>query len=106
MSNVLPLFDFRRARLAELRQWFTEQAQNRSGHLAAVSVAITGDGMLTTSGRGIDPDHAAILLGGLKRAMARLEGIAVGQTSATSAGQPHQCKVIQLRPRSTIKAQA
>lgn len=95
MNNVLPLFDSRRARMAELRQWFTEQAQEPSGQLAAVSVAITGNGMLTTSGRGIDPDHAVVLLRGLKSVVARLEAV-VSEDAAHQIPMGVQSKVIHL----------
>ncbi len=106
MRNVIPLFDSRRARLAELRQWFTEQAQDRSGHVAAVSVTITGNGMVNTSGCGIEPEHASVILEELKGVVARLEAIATGKVPAASAVRRHQCQVIQLRPRSTIRSQA
>ncbi len=76
MSNVLPLFDSRRVRLAELRQWFTEQAHEPSGHVAAVSIAITGDGMVNTSGCGVEPHHALTLLEELEEVRERLEVIA------------------------------
>lgn len=97
MRNVLPLFDSRRTRLAEMRQWYTDQAQEPSGHVAAVSVSITGNGMVNTSGCGIEPEHAAVILEELKGMMIRLEVIATGQTSAVSTGRPHQCKVIPFR---------
>lgn len=106
MRNVLPLFDPRRARLAELRQWFTEQAHEPSGHVAAVSVAITGNGMVNTSGCGIEPEHASVILEELKGVVARLEAIATGQKPAQPVKLASQCQVIQLRPRSTIRAQA
>lgn len=96
LRNVLPLFDSRRARLAELRQWFTEQAHEPSGHVAAVSVAITGDGMVNTSGCGIEPEHAAVILEELKGVVARLEAIATGQASVVPVKR-HQCQVIPLR---------
>lgn len=97
MRNVLPLYESRRARMAELCQWFTEQALEPSGHVAAVSVAITGDGMLNTSGCGIEPEHAALILEELKGVVARLEVIATWQAPAVSAGQADQCQVIPLR---------
>jgi len=62
LQNVLPLFDSRRARLAELRQWFIDQAQEPAGHVAAISVSVTGDGMVNTSGCGVEPEHAAEIL--------------------------------------------
>lgn len=105
MRNVLPLFDPRRARLAELRQWFTDQAQEPAGHVAAVSVAITGNGMVNTSGCGIEPEHATVILEELRTVVARLEAIVAGQAPAPrQAG--HQCQVIPLRPRAPIRAQA
>jgi len=105
LNNVLPLFDSRRARMAELRQWFTEQAQERSGHVAAVSIAITGNGMVNTGGCGIEPEHAAVILEEIKGVVARLEAIATGQKSAELAKRPNQCQVIPLRgvPRTPEK---
>lgn len=105
MSNVLPLFDPRRARLVELRQWFTDQAQEPAGHVAAVSVSVTGDGMVNTSGCGIEPEHAAVILEELRTVAARLEAIVAGQAPA-SRQLRRQCQVIQLRPRAPIRAQA
>jgi hypothetical protein len=97
MRNILSLFDARRARLAELRQWFNEQAQEPSGHVAAVSVVITGDGMVNTSGCGVEPEHAAVILEELKGVVARLEAIATRQASPEPARKVHQCQVIPLR---------
>lgn len=99
MSNVLPLFDSRLDRLTELRQWFTEQASRPAGHVAAVSIAITGDSMVNTSGCGIEPEHAAVILEELVGVMARLEAIVAGNAPSAMAKR-HQCQVIPLR-RST-----
>lgn len=96
MSNVLPLFDSRLDRLRELRQWFSEQASEPAGHVAAVSIAITGDGMVNTSGRGIEPEYAAVILEELKGVAARLEAIVAGNAPAPMAKR-HQCQVIPLR---------
>ena len=105
MRNILPLFDAHCARLAEMRQWFNEQAQEPSGHVAAVSVVITGEGMVNTSGCGIEPEHAAVILEELKGVVARLEAIATGQASPEQARTVHQCQVIPLR-RSAEAASA
>ena len=99
LRNVLPLFVSRRARLAELRQWFAEQASEPSGHVAAVSVAITSDGMVNTSGRGIEPEHAAVILEELRIVESRLEAIVAGH-APTSREVRLKCQVIQLRPQS------
>jgi len=96
MQNVLPLSDSRRARLAELRQWFTDQAQEPSGHVAAISVSVTGDGMVNTSGCGVEPEHAAEILEELKGVIQRLEVIAFG-SAPDSSQVTHQCQVIPLR---------
>lgn len=96
MRNVIPIFDPHRARKAELRQWFTDQAHELAGHVAGVSIAITGDGMVNTSGRGIEPEHAAVILEELKGVAARLEAIVAGNPPATTAKR-HQCQVITLR---------
>ena len=95
MRNVLPLFDPRRARLTELRQWFTDQAQEPAGHVAAVSVAITGSGMVNTGGCGIEPEHAAVILEELRTVVSRLEAIVTGQAAAPRQA-PQQYQVIPL----------
>ena len=96
MSNVLPLFHPRQSRTAELRQWFVQQAREPAGHVAAVSVFITGDGVLKTSGRGVDAERAEVMLAGLRSVVGRLEAMAaeeaLGQHHATRQGQ-----VIQFR---------
>ncbi len=95
MRNVLPLFDSRHVRLAELRQWFTEQSAVPT--IAAVSVSLTADGLIKTKGCGIEPENARLLLDRLDALRNRLEAIATGQAPAVSVGQPHQCEVIPLR---------
>ncbi len=105
MSNVLPLFDSRRTRMAELRQWFTDQSHEPAGHVAAVSVAITGDGMVNTSGCGIEPDHAAVILEELKGVTIRLEAIVAGNAPRSKTVRA-QCQVIPLNPSAYIRAQA
>jgi len=97
LRNVTPLFNPHRARLAELRQWFISQAQEPAGYVAAVSIGITGDGMVNTSGRGIEPEHAAILLDELKSVAARLEVIAFGGAPSEPGHAARQCQVIPLR---------
>ena len=82
MSDIVPLFGTRQQRIAELRQWFIDQAQEPSGHVAAVSVTITGNGMVNTSGCGIEPEHAAVILDELKGVAARLEAISGRQQPA------------------------
>lgn len=84
-----------------MRQWFTEQAHEPSGHVAAVSVAITGNGMVNTSGCGIEPEHAAVILEELKGVVARLEAIAAGQ-AAVAPAKRQQCQVIPIR-RTPLK---
>lgn len=106
LRNVTPLFNPHRARLAELRQWFISQAQEPVGYVAALSVGITGDGLVNTSGHGIEPEHAAVMLDELKSVVARLEAIAFGGAPSEPRHAARQCQVIQLPYRSTIKAQA
>jgi hypothetical protein len=67
-----------RNRKLELRNWFLEQAKEPAGHVAAVSVSITGDGMVNTSGCGIEPEHAVVILEEIKEVVARLEDVAYG----------------------------
>ena len=105
MRNVLPLFDSHRARVAELRKWFTEQAHEPSGHVAAVSVAITGDGMVNTSGCGIEPKHAAVILEELKGVVARLEAIAAEDAPPQRLAS-HQCQVIPMQSHFAARARA
>lgn len=86
MRNVIPIFDPHRARKAELRHWFNRQAQHPAGHVAAVTIGLTADGMLTTSGCGIEPASVAALMTGLNAAMARLQEIAVGAEHVPVSG--------------------
>ena len=96
MSNVLPLFRPRQSRTAELRQWFAEQAREPAGHLAAVSVLITGDGVMKTSGRGVDSEHAQVMLAGLRSVVGRLEAI-VAEESPMRHQASRQGQVIPFR---------
>lgn len=73
MSNVLPLFPRSTDRTCQLRHWFVEQGMERAGHVAAVSVAITTDGVVNTKGCGIEPEHAVVMLDELKALVTRLE---------------------------------
>lgn len=101
LRNVHPLFDHRRARLAELRQWFARQAHDPAGYVATVLVSITGDGMVKSSGYGVEPEHAAVLLEELKGAVVRLEAIVAGEQPAPTVKQApaSQCRVMPLRRR-------
>lgn len=96
MSNVLPLFPRSTDRTCQLRHWFVEQGMERAGHVAAVSVAITTDGVVNTKGCGIEPEHAEVILEELKALAVRLEVFAAGQAPVPRR-VPHQCQVIQLR---------
>lgn len=93
MRNVIPIFDPHRARKAELRHWFNRQAQHPVGHVAAVTVGLTADGMITTSGCGIDQGSAAALLVGAQQALGRLEAAAACGIPEPSQG----ARVIPLR---------
>jgi len=94
LSNVLPLFHPRQSRTAELRQWYVQQAREPAGHVAAVSVFITGDGVLKTSGRGVDAEHAPVMLAGLRSVVSRLEAIVAEE----SPGQHHTIRQGQVIP--------
>lgn len=87
MRNVIPIFDPHRARKAELRHWFNGQAQHPAGHVAAVTIGLTADGMLTTSGCGIDQASVAALMAGLNAAMARLQEIAIDAEHVPVSGR-------------------
>jgi len=76
LSNVLPLFRPHQSRSVELRQWFMQQAREPAGHVAAVSISITADGMVNTGGCGVEPHHALTLLDELEEVRERLEVIA------------------------------
>lgn len=76
MSDILPLHHPRQSRAAELRQWFMEQVNEPAGHVAAVSISITADGMVNTGGCGVEPHHALTMLEELDEVRKRLEEIA------------------------------
>lgn len=94
MQNVIPLFDSHRARLIELREWFSEQSAVPT--VAAVSVCLTDDGIIRTMGCGIEPENARFLLERLDGLRYRLEKIASGDVSIAPAVR-QQCQVIPIR---------
>lgn len=67
-----------RNRKAQLRKWFLEQAQEPAGHVAAISVSVTGDGMVNTSGCGIEPEYAELILEELAEVQRRLNEVIKG----------------------------
>jgi hypothetical protein len=110
MSNVISIATRRNLdrsalpdRPTQLRQWFAAQALDPAGHVAAFSVAITGDGRVTTSGRGILPEDAAVILEELKEVVTRLEAIAAEDAPPQRLAR-HQCQVIPLRKPSRAVA--
>lgn len=90
MSNVIPLFPSQHDITSQLRYWFMDQAIEPAGHLAAVSVAITADGMVKSKGCGVEDEHAPIILDELKAMVARIEAV-------VAARSRRDCQVIQLR---------
>jgi hypothetical protein len=58
--------------------------------------------MVKSSGCGIEPEHAAVLLEELKGAVVRLEAVVAGEQPAPIVKQAtaSQCPVILLRQRS------
>lgn len=105
MSNVLPFIDPYRERLAQVRSWFADQANEPEGHVAGLTIAVTGSGALSVKGCTIEPSHAQMMLDKLDAIRKRLETIAVGE-APVSRQVRSQCQVIQLRPRAPIRAQA
>jgi hypothetical protein len=101
MSNVIPLIDPYRARLAELRKWFTSQANEPQGHLAAVTIAITGSGSIVTSGCAIEPEHARQILGRLDLLRVRLQAIA--EKDIPVRAEDRGAKVIPLHRQRSIR---
>ncbi len=106
MSNVISIATRRNLdqsalpdRPTQLRQWFAAQALDPAGHVAAFSVAITSDGRITTSGRGILPDDAARMLDELRDVADRLKGI-IASGNPVAVSQPRMCAVIALPGRA------
>lgn len=97
MSNVLPFVDPYRQRLAQVRSWFMDQASDPEGHVAALSIAVTGSGALNVRGCTIEPSHAELILERLDVIRARLERIASKGAAAEYSFPVHQCQVIPLR---------
>lgn len=103
MSNVIPLIDPYRARLTELRQWFTKHANEPEGHVAAVTVAITGTGAIVTSGCAIEPEHARQILERLDALRLRLEAIA-GKDAAGDRCNQRRGQVIPFRKARRVSS--
>lgn len=103
MSNVIPLFPQQYDITSQLRHWFMDQAIEPAGHLAAVSVAITADGMVKSRGCGVEDEHAPIILEELKAMVGRLEKIVAGEVPATKA-QRLKCQVLPMRSRFAGRA--
>lgn len=85
----------------------TDQAQESCGHVTTVLVAITGNGMVNTSGCGIELKHAAGIPEEIKRVTARLEAFAAAEgsrlhalsvTSVTMSGYPVPPYSLKLPP--------
>jgi hypothetical protein len=72
MSNVKSLFQPNAQRIADVRRWFVDQAVC-DDHVAALSVAVTADGRVTTSGSSIEPEHALVMVEELRRLIDRIE---------------------------------
>lgn len=97
MSNVLPFIDPYRERLAQVRGWFTDQANDPEGHVAALTIAVTGSGALAVKGCTIGPSHAELMLERLDAVRERLERIIAKAGSSAEPFHVHQCQVIPLR---------
>lgn len=97
MSNVLPFVDPYRQRLTQVRSWFMDQASDPEGHVAALSIAVTGSGALNVRGCTIEPSHAEMILERLDVIRARLERIARKGAAGEDSFPVHQCQVIPLR---------
>lgn len=99
MSNVIPLFQADPSKSDRIRLWFMEQGMEPVGHLAAVSVAITADGMVKSKGCGVAEEHAPVILGELKAMVASIEAV-VASRSLTSSSTRGACQVIRLARRA------
>ncbi len=97
MTNVLPFIDPYRERLAELRTWFFDQANDEEGHVAGLTIAVSGTGALNIRGCAIEPSHAEMMLGRLDAIRDRLERIAAKAGSSSEPFHGVQCQVIPLR---------
>lgn len=91
MSTVIPLFQAPPDRTTQIRHWFMDQGMEPSGYLAALTVAITAEGIVNTKGCGIEPEHASIILAELKALVGRLERL----VHAEAPGMPSN--VVPLR---------
>jgi hypothetical protein len=63
MSNHTPHPD----RIEDIRRWHIDQAVSETQPVAMFNVTITADNLIVTSGLGLDPVHAQILLMELDR---------------------------------------
>lgn len=104
MSNVLQFFPLSPDRTCQLRHWFVEQGMERAGHVAAVSVAITTDGVVNAKGCGIEPEHAEVMLEELRALVSRLEGVVADNAPSTLAKR-HKGHVIPLQTQVTTRYQ-
>ena len=99
MSNIHQLHLPHPERPAQLRRWFVEQSERAS--VAAVTVAVTAAGTVTTKGCAIEPEHAVAMLGELRALMVRLEGFVVESTPELLPGasmeQDLPANVVPLR---------
>ena len=102
MSSVLSLFAPKAQRIVNVRRWFVDQAVC-DDHVAALAVAVTADGRVTTSGCSIDAERAKEILCELRALVQRLESQlpeerrAIAETAAA-------VNLIALRPGAAKKA--
>lgn len=97
MSNVLPFVDPYRQRLAHVRSWFIEQGNEPEGHVAALTIAVTGSGALNVRGCTIEPGHAEVMLERLDAIRERLARIASKGAASVESITGHECQVIPMR---------
>lgn len=97
LSNVIPFVDPYRQRLAQVRSWFNDQANDKEGHVAALTIAVAGSGALNVRGCTIGPGHAELMLGRLDAIRERLERIASKGAASVESITGHECRVIPMR---------
>lgn len=66
-------FRHNRERFETIRRWYIDQAVAEANPMAMLNLTITADHQIVTKGMGIEPAHAAILLGELREVIQRIE---------------------------------
>lgn len=90
--NRVPLPHPDRTRV--IREWHIEQAVGQQHQAAMLNITLTCDGRIRSTGLGIEPEHAVVMLDELERIRERLR-------QYIGAGEPATAPVIQLPKQRT-----